>query len=295
MPFFELINVHSDYQYSTAKLFKSYVDEAGRYVVLIPERSDSLVRQPPLDSVRETAQKLNCSSFILGEMNRIGETVILNMAMYSTSTGEPIWVDRLKASGPDDLDPIFQKLAKALGSKNKAAENGDIYSVTNFEGKDLRQIQVKNSFGVALGGVFFTPGLLYGKSWEDPFVAGGAIFWAYDSRTLLFQLEGELYGAENNHMTAASISAFKPFSSENTTVFGGGGLGIARVDTRYQNKKTDGSGLTLQGGGGIIFNRLSTVQLRLTGKYFVGLFDLKSPRDEFPRGIIVRMEIAFGK
>lgn len=296
MPYFEIINVHPDYQYSTARLFKGYVDEVGAYELVLPPKPESAVEQPPQDSVRKLAQENGCAYFLLGDLNRIGETVILNVAMYGVADGKRLWGDRLKATGPEDLDPIFQKLARVLRSKDKAAEDGDIYSVTSFDSRPLRQIKVKNSFGISIGGVFFTPGLLYGKEWEEPFVGGLGALWAYDSRTVLFEVDLETYQfAENSALASVSISAFKPFNSRNITPFGGGGLGISSVETEYQGRDSEGSGLSVHGGGGIIFNRTATVQLRLQARYVVGLFDMSSPRNEFPRMLLVRMELAFGR
>lgn len=296
MPYFEVINVHADYQYSTARLFKGYVDEVGRYEVILPPKPAGEVTQPPLDSVRKIAKQLNCAFYLVGDLNRVSETVILNVAMYSVENGNRVWGDRLKASGPDDLDPIFQKLSRVLNSKDKATSDGDIYSVTSFESKQLRQIEVKNYFGLSLGGAFFTPGLLFGKDWEEPFVGGLGAFWSYDSRDILFELGAETYQfAENSTLTSVSISVFKPFSSKSLTPFGGGGLGISKVETMYQNKQSEGSGLSIHGGGGVIFNRTSTVQLKLHASYVVGLFNMSAPRNELPRIVQVRMELAFGR
>ncbi len=296
MPYFEVINVHSDYQYSTAKLFKGYVDDAGKFELVLPPRAESVVVQPPEEAVRKTAKELGCVYYLLGDMNRIGETVVLNLAMHATENGKRVWGDRLKASGPEDLDPIFQKLARALKTGSKAAEDGDIYSVTDYDSRELRQIQVKNYFGISVGGVLFTPGLLFGKDWNEPFVGGIGAFWAYDSRNVLFEMDAETYQfAKDSKLTSFSISAYKPFDSKSMTPFGGGGLGIGAVETEYGGTRTDGSGLVARGGGGIIFNRIATVQLRAQLLYQIGLFNMSSPRNDFPRMVIARMELAFGR
>lgn len=296
MPFFELINIHEDYQFSLARLFKSYVDEAGRYELVLPERPDSVVRQPGQDLIRHAARELKCAYFLVGDVNRLGETVFLNLALYNTGDGSRIWGDKLKASTPEDFDPIFQKLAWALGSGEKAGAHGDIYSVTANESRELRQIQVKNSIGVAIGGVFFTPGLLFGKSWEDPFVGGVGVVWNYDSRNILFEFDGMMHVAgEKSSMGSISISAFKPFTSGRLTPFAGGGLGIGIVGGEYQDRDTEGTGLLVQGGGGVVFNRTATVQLRLQARYVLGLFSMGAPRDEYPQALVVRMELAFGR
>ena len=296
MPYFEAINVHVDYQYSTAKLFKNYVDEVGKYQIVLADRKDSNMASEGERVVQKKAEELQCPFYLLGDMNRIGETVILNVSLYETKSGNRIWGDRLKAAGPEDLDPIFQKIARAVGTQNKAAADGDIYSVTDYESQELKQVKVRNSFGLAIGGALFTPGILYGKSWDEPFSGGFGVFWGYDARTILFEVNAETYPmANNSHITGLSLSAFKPFSTKSFTLFGGGGLGIGMASSVYQGQHCDGSGLLFEGGGGIIFNRTSTVQLRLQGKYIVGAFEMGSPRNDVPRALILRMELAFGK
>jgi TolB-like protein len=296
MPFFEMINVHPDYQYSTARLFKGYVEETGRYELVIPERSDALSRQQGLASIRTTAGELGCAYYLVGDMNRIGETVILTLSMYTTMDGKRVWGDKLKAANPEDLDPIFQKLARAVGSADKAAEDGDIYSVTSFESRELRQVQVRNSIGLSIGGAFFTPGLLYGKTWNEPFVGGLGAIWAYDSRTVLFEVEAELYSlAQHSRLGEVSISAFKPVYAKKVTPFFGGGVGVGTVGTEYQGESSNGKGLLLHAGGGVILNRNSNVQLRLQGRYVVGLFAMDAPRNDPPRAVIARMELTFGR
>ena len=296
MPFFELINVHPDYQYSTARLFKGYVDEAGRYELIIPERQDSVARQPASDAVRKEAQARGCAFYLIGDLNRIGETVIFNVALYSAKDGARVWGDKLKASTPEDLDPILQKVARAVGSGEKAAADGDIYSVTSYEGRELRQVRVRNAFGVAVGGMLFTPGLLTGESWDDPFIGGLGLIWTYDARSILFELDGETYfTGRKTEFSSVSISAFKPFASSRLTPFAGGGLGLGNVSTESGGETVEEAGLLAHVGGGFIFNRTSNVQLRAQVRYQVGLFKMDDPVGDLPRGVLMRMELAFGK
>ena len=62
-PMPELINVHPDYQYATARVLKSYVDGEGTYQLVIPERStdSGMVPMPSQDSVASIAKAKGCS------------------------------------------------------------------------------------------------------------------------------------------------------------------------------------------------------------------------------------------
>ncbi len=295
MPFFELINVHSDYQYSTARLFKSYVDEVGKYELVIPQRSEPL-DQPPLSEVRSKALQEGCAYYLIGDMNRISESVIISVALYGTEDGKRIWSDKLKAANPGDLDPIFQRLARALGTRNKAAHDEDIYSVTSFDQRNPRKVNVTNSFGLAIGGAVFTPGLLVGDPWNDPFAAGFGIVWAYDARTVLFEVDAQGYAlGRNSALGMIGMSAFKPIGMNKVAPFFGGGLGLGFAETRYAGEKSQGSGLMAHVGAGVILNRTSTVQLRLQTRYVIGLYSMEEPRGGMPRAVLMRMELGFGK
>lgn len=288
MPFFELINVNSDYQYSVARLFKNYVDEQGRYILIIPQKSDSLVNQPPLTQIQETARMYECKFFIVADMNRIGETVIISVSMYKTENSQLIWKDRLKANTPDDIDPILQKLSRVIGTEQKAAEDGDIYSVTSYESQQLKQIHSISAFGISIGGA-----LMMSKPFiDDPFSGGGGVFWSYDIRTVLFEVDAQSYFLGNFSVGNLSIDVYRPFFAESSTPFLGGGLGFG-----YTTGATNGngSGMMFFVGGGYIFGRTADVGLRVRAQYMLGAFKVENPEKSLPHGFMLNMELYFGR
>lgn len=96
------------------------------------------------------AQQTNAQYYILISLNRLGETVIVSISMYKATTNEKVWWDKMKASSPDDLDPILERLAKNVGTHNKASVPVSIYGVTKYESKELRKIEHNSSFGLSL-------------------------------------------------------------------------------------------------------------------------------------------------
>jgi len=299
MPFFELINIHSDYQYSTAKLLKGYMDEEKRYTLVLPQRSDSMVPQPPVEDIRAKAGSLGCPYYVVGELNRMGETVIISISMYKTDDGSKIWSDKLKANTPDDIDPILQKVARNIGTSEKAARDGDIYSVTSYQSQQLKQIQSINSFGLSVGGALF----LSKPFTDDPFSAGFGAFWYYDAREILYEINAETYFVSTSGLVQGSLNAYRPIFAENNTPFFGGGLGITHMwlsdipgtpDTIYKTSYT-GSGLVLLLGGGYIIGRSSTVGIRAHLRYFIATFKMNNPEKSLPHGILLNLEIYFGR
>jgi TolB-like protein len=274
-PFFELISVHHDYYYSTAKLLKDYIEEKNRYNLILPPKPDSNYKYPSEEEVKIKAADLNCKYYLTGSLNRIGENVIVNIIMKETSSGNDIWRDRLKASSPEDLDPILQRIASAIGTEKKAAENNSIYSVTQNEANPLQQKQTRNSFGVSLGGVQFLTNPAGGSS----FTSGGGVFWVYDARTIQFQLSGDVYflGSDNN-VTDATIGVLYPLSPDDNSFFFGGEAGIAYVNNENHSNNNyvsfDGSGLLLGLNAGYLIGRTNSVSLRIHAKYHLGLMSI---------------------
>lgn len=301
LPFLEMINVHADYQYSSARLLKNYMDEQNRYTLIIPERADSLVRVPSFDKVRAEAKNLNCSYFIIGDMNRVGETVIISVTMYSTVEGTMVWTDRLKASTPDDIDPILQKIARSIGTMEKAAGDGDIYSVTNYQSQQLKQVRATSAFGISLGGAMF----FSGAKDDDPFSGGGGVFWTYDAREFLYDIDAKLYFLGDSYLIQGSLNAYHPFFAENNTPFLGGGIGIGHSSYKLEtttdewgnsnNRFSDGSGIIFYIGGGYMFGRSSNVGMRIHAKYFIGAYKMNNPDKSMPHGLLINFEIFFGK
>jgi hypothetical protein len=303
-PYFELVNVHSDYQFASAKLLKSYVDGAGKYQLELPPRSDSLVHQPAPDSVRKLAQAQGCPKYLLGDLTRLGESVIVSFALYNAADGSLVWSDRLKAAGPDDLDPILQKLARNLGTLNSAQTDGNIYSVTQQDSKRLRQKQSNNSFGATIGGTWLPKYPMSG------FLGGMGINWLYDNRNLLVQMDAKFQGFDGDDDESASlfdfgISAYYPFLDKDWTPFLGGGvsygvISYSRPDTEssstdyydYYSESEDKNGLLFHAGGGLLFSRTSTVNLRLRTEYMVSSFKVDN---HVSQGLWVGVDAGFSR
>jgi hypothetical protein len=185
----------------------------------------------------------------------------------------------LKANSPDDLDPVIQKFAKNIGSESNHRDEGNIYSVSDYDSQELKKIQANYSFGLSLGG-------------SVPFVdvndntgAGFGLLASYDNRDIIFDISGSVYFSAID-IYYLKISAKYPFFAKANTPYIGGGLGFAGItntrkyedisyDYSYQSKYSKtGGGLMLFTGAGYIFKRNSNVQLQLGGNLFYLIFDV---------------------
>lgn len=289
LSYLEVINMNSGFQYSSTRLLKTYMEEKNRFnVVLIQGNDSTLMPAESFDQTKARAQSYGANFFVMGELNRIGETVIVSISMYNTNDGNKIWSDKLKAQSPEDIDPIMQKIGFNIGTENNAASNGDIYSVTNYESKELRKIEATNNFGLSLGGAFPLTSLY------PTTLSGIGLFWSYDARDIIMELKAQGYWAEQKNILAASIEAYYPIAPKKNTFMLGGGLGFSGVnDNSITNFSSDnnGNGLMVIVGGGYVFNRNSTVQLRASANAFAALYKVKN---EKPLGAILKLELLFG-
>lgn len=258
-PLFELLNVHPDYQYSTSKLLKTYVDSNGRYEMVLPSKTDSLSGMETLDEIQNKARLLNANYFLIGEMNALKDIMIITISLYKTADGQKVWTDILKARTVDDLDPILQLIAKSLGTTMKASEAEDIYSVSQYNSPALNKRNANTSFGVFIGGTYtFYPHV------QNNFSSGLGLKLSYDTRNLIFDINGELYFSVID-IYNLNLNVLYPFSKGAQTPFLGGGLGFGghSIDTNSSEFMTSSNGgLLLYAHGGYLFNRTSTVQVR---------------------------------
>lgn len=311
MPLFELTNIHEDYQYATSKLFQRYADKDGRYEVVIPAQTDSVQVQPSKADVQKTAERKGCTKFILADLTRLGETVVVTLSLYGTQSGKLLWSDAMKAAGPNDLDPILERMAKNIGTENVASKTDDIYTVTQKEEKKLRKKRANKSFGFGIMG--FTM-LNHPGPWFQP---GLEIFWSYDSRNIFFQIDGSINfynGSEDYTYTSYysdkkttisvdkilanfsfGLSAYYPFLDGSSTPFLGGGASFATTVTSYDSDSYEPEGDSKAGiwvrlGGGFLFNRTSTVTFRIRAEYAISTYKVEN---HIMHGPQVGLEIGF--
>lgn len=85
MPFFEVLNIHHDYQYSISKLYQTYVNDINEYEIVLPPKADSIY---PVESLEETMNKARSMStpfFIRGVMNSVGDVIIISLDLHQTT------------------------------------------------------------------------------------------------------------------------------------------------------------------------------------------------------------------
>jgi hypothetical protein len=299
LPYLEAINIKKEFQISSTKLLKNYIDLANQYQVVMDGNKDTLFdAEKSMAEIKSKAQQLDAKYFIKGSLNRVGENVIVNVSLFETETGNKVWFDQLKAMSPEDLDPIMQRIGNSIGTKNKAAAIDDIYSVTNQETAALNQKQTNNSFGIGLGGI---PGF---NTQYDLLLTTLSLGWYFDARNYIFDIRPTIgFDNSNNHMLNVALEMFMPHTSNANSFYYGGGISYSTTDIYDINKDhyVSGSGINVNLGGGYLVNRTSAVSLRLGGNLFFGIHDLThkdinnnvDDRRASPFGVELKAEILF--
>ena len=296
-PSFELINVHDDYNYSVARVLKGYIDENGSYELIIPSQEDISETSTTKGYVQKQALEGNHPNFMLANLNRIGEMLFIQVSLYESTSGNLLWSKKYKAKSPEDLDPIMSRVARKIEDPNTTNE-ADIYSVTTQEQKKLKKIKTQNSFGITVGSAVPINSVFS----DDPFIAGFGAYWAYDARTILFELSTQVNAMGNHTFVMGSINGALPFSPENNTAYITAGVGVGAAtaeesyssDNLYLEKSASGTGMILSGGIGYLFNRTSNVNLKVELKYFASLFKMDDIDRTSPHGVLFNVGLAFG-
>lgn len=295
MPNLDPIGLKKDFQYSVTNLLKTYIEDAKKYRVVIPLRNDSNAITADQEELAVAyAKSINAKYYLLGTLTRLGETVVVRISLYETLSRNVVWSDRLKASSPEDLDPIMQRIGTNLGTENTASANADIYGVTKYESKELKKINPNMYFGAALSG--FVP---FNKITDEP-VAGFCGAWSYDARTIILDIRGSYYFNRVIDIYGVTFDVLYPLSKESKTFFVNGGLAIGGTTLSYKTSSSTNNysytvsntsgGFLLNTGGGYIFNRTSAAQLRLSGNLIHGFYRVN---DKTTTGFAFKLEFLF--
>ena len=282
-----LTGMHDDYAVASSKLMKAYIEDDGRFILVVGTTEDG-VKADNQEAVRAKAVEKGCSKYIIAEFTRLGENVIMSFKLYKVGSEAPIWDDRLKARNPDDFDPIIQRVARNIGTKRKAVDDSDIYSVTEQETKTPKRKGVNAYIGMSVGGLMAVQ--------PDVEVFAGLDFWLlYDAQVILFGIDWDMYGLGDDtpldYMDFA-ISAYYPFGTKAITPFVGGGLAYSHTEYQSETPKissnnggyytrsyydddvfsSEKSGLTGFIGGGVMLNRSSRVMFIAQAKYMLNFY-----------------------
>lgn len=293
VPWFDVVNLKSEFKVVPAKVLRGYIEEQQRYEVVLPPYGDT-VTGAWLDApyLCKAAKEAGADYVVMGTLTRLSETVLVEVRMLDASSGSLQWTDKLKANTTDDLDPIMMRVGKTLGTSKVTNGTDDIYSVSSYDSKSLRKREANYSFGVGLGGLtLLNP--------SSDLMGGFSIAGSYDMRELIFDIKGSYYGigAPDYDMYSFGIEILKPFRKTDYSPFISTGFLLVGYDYPVsQSTRTSvlnsehTSGFLFQAGAGYMVNRLSSAHLRAD---INGLFGSLNGINGMVGGVQLRLQLLF--
>ncbi|HET6282397.1 MAG TPA: hypothetical protein VFH73_15630 [Polyangia bacterium] len=258
-------NVHVGYLDAARDLLKDHLLATGRFVAItVPGESGTV--EIATDQAVQRGREANAELVLVTHLTRLQGVGRLRIIAYRVTDGSVAHADTIGISGgPDDLDPALKRLADGLASGKPAQQTADIESVTQREADPLLKQSATKVVGVRLGAI--VP--LSRPAGLDAAAAGGlGIFWLYDARTFLGEIALDLYRGDKATSFDIGIGGFYPFSRGNITPYLGSALSYSITDFGGAGA----NGLRIQPTFGVLFGRLSTVQVRGQVGYFFNTF-----------------------
>jgi hypothetical protein len=291
-PYFERINLSDDYKLSSIRILKSKIETSGSREMVIPGKDEERSSEMGLDSNLNWAKSNSCQYLLLGTLTRLGESVQFSVKVLDVSTKIPTLNKLYKASGPEDLDPIFSQVADALKNPNFVAQQS-IYDVTNTDAARLKQKRSNTNYAFGLGYLGFP------AQSDNTFGISAAMVW--DARKFMGELDFSLFAIGNNNGTTLSsvgVNLYKPLNDFENSVYLGGGAGLGAFgqrtcqDDAYGTYCSTTSETTLffQGSAGYIIGRASDFNMRLQSDVKLGMTTIDG---KLPFGIGLRVILGF--
>jgi hypothetical protein len=259
-------NVHDGHLAAATDVLRAYLERTGRFqVALVPSPAEKGV-EPTFAQAGEAARAAGADLAVTLRVSRLGGGALVRLGAYRPD-GTLAHADEMNAATPDDLDTVLRRLADGLALGQKARGTAEIDTVTQREAFAYRKQAATNVFGLRLGGMHLMN--VASTTMDSATLAGGGLFWLYDARTYLAEVSVDLMSGDGAHDVSIGLGAYYPFSRENTTPYAGVGIAYAWTDTGGEGA----SGLQVKAGGGFLFGRLSTVQIRADVGWLVNTFE----------------------
>lgn len=251
---------------ATRELLKDHLQRSGAYTVVEPGPSSApqTVEQTPAEAA-QIAASLGAEQAITVRLTHFGTSARVRLTAYAAGTGQvTYWDSAVIVGGPNELDPIIQRLVYAMQTGRPVRESAELETVTEKETQALNRRVANKSFGVHI----FTLLPVSTPTGEFQAVPGGGLFWLYDARSWMADISFDLGGQGGAAFWAAAIGGYYPLLREDFTPYIGGVVRWAYMELGGNGA----SGITFQPTLGILLGRLSSVQLRAEGGYFINSF-----------------------
>jgi hypothetical protein len=200
---------------------------------------------------------------VVVHVTRFGGSAKVKLTSYDVGSGAVQFRGTLTAGTPDGLDAVMARLAKGMATGEAPRDNAEIDTVTQREADPYKKVRATSVRGVRISGL----ALLHAPDGTDG-APGIGVFWLYDVRSFLADVALDFHSNEEVGDFSVALGAYYPFARTNTAPYLGGGLRYG-----YADYGGDGAwGISGYAAVGLLFGRLSSVQLRGEAMVFQNLF-----------------------
>lgn len=298
--YFEVMGLSGNYSYSITNLFNAHLKSNTAFELVEGRYTDSISRaETPLEA-RESAELFETKFYVSGNVIKLDEFFMVNVTMYTTSTGVLVWNDSRKCLGLDDLEAALRYLAMNLGNRDKTSSPGDLLTWNEGESAKVQRQKSNMSFGLSTGGLY---GMVNNDGMEV--LAGLGLLGSFDVRNYIFQVNMEFFAGSYSEFYDMQVSALYPFNDRNNTPFVIAGLGYNYLETSNDEGLEDHigkatstvkptefyNGLMFSGGGGYILKRNANVSLQVYAKGYISSYPI---RKTTPYGAMIGVAVLFG-
>ncbi|MEI7594847.1 MAG: hypothetical protein WCK02_03805 [Bacteroidota bacterium] len=275
MPYFTISGVHADYKVSTTKMLKTYIESTNRYQVILSNYIDTSSFDLNLVKVQKEAFEISANYFVLGDMNAVGNLLIISVKMYETSTGKLYWNDVIKANSLSDLDPSMQKIANNIGTTSKAHIDNDIATVTDYEAATNKTFFAQSRNIISIEGAFISNSVV-----KSQFLNGLGYTKSFDVKKFIFNISASYLWGEQRY-SRMEVGLLYPLTSKGITPYIGGGLGMSTYSfnnnsSSYSYYRQHSNGLELVASGGALVMRNAAVGMRIGGTISLPAFNINN-------------------
>jgi len=257
------VNIPDGFVQASTDVLRAYLERTGKFRVVILNAPPGGKEAKP-DQASDAARAAEAKRALTLRISRLGNNALVRVVAFDDD-GKQVWADQLSANGPDDLEVVLRRLAEAFASGKPSQQLASIDSVTQKEADAYLKYAATNVFGISLGVLFPVnrPAATAAAA-----VYGGGVFWLYDARAFFAEVTFDLNTGEGNNAVALGLGAYYPFSKGNIAPFAGAGASFS-----HSKFGGDGAtGLTLKATGGVLVGRLSSVQIRAEGGWFLNTY-----------------------
>lgn len=273
---FESGSVDPDLTRAATELLVIYLKDRGLETTSPPEK--------PAD-VDAAARAAAADHVVEGRLTRVGMKAIVFVEMRKVGATSAGWTGRMTSARPEDLEAVMVRMARGIDTGERVEDTQDIHSVTESEQANLKRKRANNYFGVNLAG--------YGSLDMEEVLTGFGVFWLYDVRTMMFELDFHAQFNDDANRTGLAISGYYPFTEDDITPYVGGGLEYGGFSfdsgSEYEDRESN-TGLSGQAGLGLLMGRTSNVALRADVRYAVAFYEVSNER---PHGVTFSLGLGF--